>query len=75
MRAKITASKQQIVDVYAIGFAQAIKCFAHWRDGTQYVGTTGTTLKDATDNIYTNPYFMPNDAMRRAGINIEKETE
>jgi predicted heme/steroid binding protein len=25
--------------------------YAHWRDGTQYVGTTGRTLGDALDAI------------------------
>jgi hypothetical protein len=25
--------------------------YAHWRDGVQYVGTTGRTLKQALDDV------------------------
>jgi hypothetical protein len=25
--------------------------YAHWRDGVQYVGTTGRTLKEALDAV------------------------
>jgi hypothetical protein len=32
---------------YDKGFQDALHCFAHWRDGVQYVGMTGMTLKAA----------------------------
>lgn len=35
------------MDSYRAGFIAALKSYAHWKDGTQYVGTTGTTLSDA----------------------------
>jgi hypothetical protein len=39
--------------VYDGGFHDGVECFAHYRDGTQYVGTTGTTLKGARKDIYS----------------------
>jgi hypothetical protein len=63
--------KQKIVDVYAIGFADGLRAFAHWRDGEQMVGTCGTKLKDALGSVYTNPYFMPNEAIHRADMEDE----
>jgi hypothetical protein len=60
--------RQKIVDVYAIGFADGLKAFAHWKDGEQFVGTCGTTLNDALRNIYTNGYFAPAGAIDRVGI-------
>lgn len=32
-------------------FIAGVELFAWWKDGTQYVGTTGTTLKDAKIEI------------------------
>ena len=34
------------------GQREGIKRFAWWKDGVQYVGTTGTTLKEAIDQTY-----------------------
>jgi hypothetical protein len=36
---------------YHEGLRQGVHMYAHWRDGTQYVGTTGRTLKEALDAI------------------------
>ena len=36
--------------IYDKGFVDGLKTFAHWKDGEQYVGTTGTTLKKAIAN-------------------------
>ena len=36
---------------YYIGLREGVSMFAHWRDGVQYVGTTGKTLKQAIDQI------------------------
>ena len=35
------------------GFEKGVWAFAHWKDGTQYVGTTGTLLKDVIADIDT----------------------
>jgi len=33
------------------GLIDGIKMYAWWKDGTQYVGTTGTTLKEAIKRL------------------------
>lgn len=40
------------------GFTEGIKSFAHWKDGKQYVGSSGTMLKSvmAEINNYTNTH-------------------
>ena len=36
---------------FANGVKEGIKLFAWWKDGIQYVGTTGTTLKEALKKV------------------------
>ena len=36
---------------YYKGLREGIQLYAHWRDGVQYVGTTGRTLKTAIELI------------------------
>lgn len=36
---------------YYQGLREGVSLFAHWRDGVQYVGTTGKTLKQALNDI------------------------
>lgn len=36
---------------YYQGLRDGLKRFAWWRDGTQYVGTTGRTLQDAIEMV------------------------
>ena len=36
---------------YYNGIREGIEQYAHWKDGVQYVGTCGTTLKDALARI------------------------
>ena len=36
---------------YYKGLREGVERFAWWRDGVQYVGTTGRTLKEALDAI------------------------
>jgi hypothetical protein len=33
--------------MYDKGFQDALHCFAYWKDGVQYVGTTGMDLERA----------------------------
>lgn len=33
------------------GYLEALSLFASWKDGVQYVGTCGTTLKQATEDV------------------------
>ncbi len=36
---------------YYQGRREGVSLYAHWKDGVQYVGTTGRTLKQALDSI------------------------
>lgn len=36
---------------YFAGLRVGVEMYAHWRDGVQYVGTTGRTLEQALDDI------------------------
>jgi hypothetical protein len=37
----------QMTNAYYQGLREGIELYAHWKDGVQYVGTTGKTLKQA----------------------------
>ena len=43
--------KKLINKAYYNGIREGIMQFAHWKDGVQYVGTCGTTLKSALKHI------------------------
>ena len=38
-------------DAYRKGLLEGIRRYAHWKDGTQFVGTCGRTLKDALSDL------------------------
>ena len=40
-----------VVSEYKRGFIDGITCFAWWKDGIEYVGTTGMTLKQAKETV------------------------
>jgi len=42
---------------YKQGYIDSMTIFAHWKDGTQFVGTTGTILKDAVKNVNKNVFY------------------
>ncbi len=44
-------SQKQLTRAYYNGIREGIEQFAHWKDGVQYVGTCGTTLKKALERI------------------------
>lgn len=39
------------VQMYCDGLREGVRRYAHWRNGTQYVGTCGTTLEEALNDI------------------------
>lgn len=41
--------KEELAMTYDKGFIAGLTAFAWWKDGVQYVGTCGTTLKDAIE--------------------------
>ena len=43
-------TRQEIVSHYR-GMRDGVTRFAHWKDGVQYVGTTGKTLAAALDEL------------------------
>ena len=40
----------EFVNAYFDGARAAIRLYAHWKDGEQYVGTCGRSLKSAFDD-------------------------
>ena len=44
-------SENHLVREYYNGVVDGVCRFAHWKDGVQYVGTTGKTLKQALEEI------------------------
>jgi hypothetical protein len=44
-------NKIAMTKAYYNGIREGIEQYAHWKDGVQYVGTCGTTLKDALKRI------------------------
>jgi hypothetical protein len=41
----------RMTQAYHEGLRDGIHRYAHWRDGVQYVGTTGCTLQQALDDV------------------------
>lgn len=44
-------NKKALTKAYYNGIREGIEQFAHWKDGKQFVGTCGTTLKSALKRI------------------------
>lgn len=40
------------VEIYFQGKREGLRSYAWWKDGTQYVGTTGKTLDQAKEEIF-----------------------
>lgn len=40
-------SKRTVIKAYYGGLREGVTRYSWWRDGVQYVGTTGETLRDA----------------------------
>ncbi len=49
------------MDEYKQGFIDGLTCYAWWKDGVQYVGTTGKTLKEAIAEIEKSWNFNPKE--------------
>lgn len=58
---------------YYDGVADGLRCFAWHRDGTQYVGTTGTTLAQALEDV--NVARVGADQRMKAAIKEKAEAE
>lgn len=42
--------KEKEINAFYDGMIEGITLYAHWKDGVQYVGTTGKTLKKALED-------------------------
>jgi hypothetical protein len=56
--------KVELIRAYYQGVREGIEMFAHWREGVQYVGTTGKTLKEAIDKIKVEEMHAIQDFLR-----------
>ena len=43
-------------EIYYKGISEGIRLFAWWKNGEQYVGTTGRTYKEAVMKLYNGEY-------------------
>jgi predicted RNase H-like HicB family nuclease len=43
---------------YKRGFEDGLRSYAHWKDGVQYVGTTGKTLEQAIKEMENTWNFL-----------------
>lgn len=43
--------KESEINARFDGMIEGISLYAHWKDGVQYVGTTGKTLKKALEDV------------------------
>ena len=46
-------TEREAFNCYYDGVEEGVQRYAHWRDGVQYVGTTGRTLEQAYKDIET----------------------
>jgi len=53
MNEQIEDLKIKLIIKFYDGISEGIAMYAHWKDGVQYVGTTGKTLKQAHADIAT----------------------
>ena len=52
---QVQQMKDELVQSRKQGLIDGLTRYAWWRDGTQYVGTCGTTLKDAILEVTEDP--------------------
>ncbi|MHA2046558.1 MAG: hypothetical protein ACW99G_17360 [Candidatus Thorarchaeota archaeon] len=56
---KYRDDSKQMKREYTRGFKDAMRCYAWWKDGREYVGTSGHLLKDEITKLRDNPYYKP----------------
>lgn len=44
---------------YKRGYEDGLAAYAHWKDGVQYVGTTGRTLRSAQESVEATWNYTP----------------
>ena len=61
----VPLESKELVNAYFDGAAAAIRLYAHWKDGEQYVGTCGRPLKDALQDLENMRQSALEDALER----------
>lgn len=51
VKAENAKLKNEIAESYKEGYKDGLTAYAWWKDGVQYVGSCGTTLKDAMKEL------------------------
>jgi hypothetical protein len=55
------AEEIAFIDGYDKGYMDGLRAYAHWKDGVEYVGTSGKSLEqaivDRADSFNYNPSF------------------
>lgn len=46
---------EEVKAAYLQGYIDGLSAFAHWKDGIEYVGTCGSTLKKAIEHANSDP--------------------
>lgn len=54
-----TDEERIVSDAYARGYLDGLAAYAWWKDGVQYVGTTGRTLRAAQDAAVDTWNYTP----------------
>lgn len=62
---------EQETIAYYDGMREGVRLYAHWKDGVQYVGTTGKTLKKALEEITMEEQKKLEDIRYYGGGRIE----
>jgi len=55
--------RELLVLMYDQGYRDGVTAYAHWKDGEQFVGTTGRQLSDVLDNPAKDHYYDPYGAL------------
>lgn len=59
---------------YTLGYLDALYDFAHWKDGTMYVGTSGKTFKEIKSEIETKALCLRmEDTWQYQAVDVTKE--
>lgn len=53
---------------YALGYLDGLVAYAWWKDGEQYVGTTGMTLSEAIERATNNQEWNYMPPTKRFGL-------
>lgn len=56
---KPTTEMDEVEMAYYVGFIAGLQAYAHWKDGQQFVGTTGRPLQEAVQKAQETWNYNP----------------